>query len=141
MAVYTSGELDYDEQPRCASPRLSVNEGYKALVPRPSAEEYKALEADMFDRGGPTEPILVNRYNVILDGHTRYEICQKHGLSYRTETRTLGSEQDEKIFVVSVNLKRRHLTDMQKVLLVKPLEDLVAEKAQETAGHPNRSNF
>jgi len=67
---------------------------------------------------------------VILDGHTRYEICMKHGLSCRTETRTFDSELDKKIFVVSVNLKRRHLTDMQKVMLAKPLEDLVAEKAR-----------
>lgn len=109
---------------------LKVNPEYRKLVPRPTKGEYKALEADIIDKEEATEPIIINQDKVILDGHTRYEICTKHGLFYRTEVREFESELDEKIFVVDVNLKRRHLTDMQKIILAKPLEDLIAEKAK-----------
>jgi hypothetical protein len=37
---------------------------------------------------------------------------------------------DEKIYIIETNLKRRHLTDYQKVEMAKPLEDLIAEKAR-----------
>ena len=113
---------------------LTVNPEYRNLVPRPTKEEYRALEADILEKMEATEPIIINQNDVILDGHTRYEICLKHGLFYRTEARTFESELDEKIFVVDVNLKRRHLTDMQKILLAKPLDDLLAEKAKRQQG-------
>lgn len=109
---------------------LHVNPEYKQLVPRASSAEYKTLETDMIEKGEATEAIIINKQDVILDGHTRYEICLKHGLFYRTEVREFESELDEKIFVVDVNLKRRHLTDMQKIIMAKPLEALIAEKAE-----------
>jgi len=40
--------------------KLKINEAYQSLVPRPAPEEYKALEADIVERGGVTEPIIVN---------------------------------------------------------------------------------
>lgn len=113
---------------------LTVNPEYRSLVPRPTKQEYKALEADIVEKMEATESIIINQHDVILDGHTRYEICLKHGLFYRTEVREFDSELDEKIFVVDVNLKRRHLTDMQKIILSKPLEDLIAEKAKRQQG-------
>jgi len=111
--------------------KLHVNPEYKQLVPRASSAEYKTLETDMIEKGEATETIIINKQDVILDGHTRYEICLKHGLSFRTEEREFDSELDEKIFVVNVNLKRRHLTDMQKIILAKPLEALIAQKAKQ----------
>ena len=110
---------------------LHINPEYKQLVPRASSAEYKTLETDMIEKGEATEVIITNKKATILDGHTRYEICQKHGLRYRTEVREFDSELDEKIFVVEVNLKRRHLTDMQKIIMAEPLEKLIAEKAKQ----------
>ena len=110
---------------------LRINQEYKSSVPRPSKEEYKALEADIKEKGQATEPIIINKHNVILDGHTRYEICQKHGLNYRTEQREFPSKLEEKLYVITANLKRRHLTDMQKIYMAKPLEKLITEKAKQ----------
>jgi len=113
---------------------IVINPEYKQLIPRASSAEYKTLETDMIEKGEATEAIIINKQGVILDGHTRYEICLKHGLSYRTEVREFDSELDEKIFVVDVNLKRRHLTDMQKIIMAEPLEKLIAEKAKRQQG-------
>ena len=110
---------------------LKVNPEYRKLVPRPTKEEYRALEADMIEKGEATEAIIVNKQDVILDGHTRYEICLKHGLFYRTETREFDSELDEKIYVIEVNLNRRQLGIFQKIELLEPLEKLYSKKAEQ----------
>jgi len=109
---------------------LKVNPEYRSLVPRPSDEEYRALEANILEKGEATEPIITNKDLVILDGHTRYEICSKHGLFYRVDQREFESELDEKIYVVESNVLRRHLDPIQKTQLGLILEPLYAEKAK-----------
>ncbi|GAH15991.1 unnamed protein product, partial [marine sediment metagenome] len=59
---------------------LNINPEYKQLVPRASSAEYKTLETDMIAKGEATEAIIINKQDVILDGHTRYEICLKQEL-------------------------------------------------------------
>jgi len=110
---------------------LTVNPEYKALVPRPTKEEYKTLEQNIIEKGEATEPIIINEKDVILDGHTRYEICSKHGLFFRTDMRQFDSELDEKIYVIEANIMRRHLDYLQKSELAENLEPLYAEKAKQ----------
>lgn len=110
---------------------LKINPEYSKLVPRPSAEDYAALEASIIAHNGIFDSIKVNRENEILDGHTRYEICSKHGLDFATETVELPSVLDEKLYVVEANLRRRHLNDFQKAELIIPLEAIEAELAKQ----------
>ena len=110
---------------------LNVNPEYKTLVPRPNEDEYKALEQSIIEKGEATEPIIVNRDNVILDGYTRYEICTKHGCFYKIDVRTFDSVFDEKIYVVESNILRRHLSTIQKAQLAIILEPLYIEKAKQ----------
>lgn len=110
---------------------LKVNPDYRALVPRPTEEEYKALEASILEKGEATEPIIVNKKGVILDGHTRYEICTKHGLFYRTDEREFESELDEKIYIIESNILRRHLSTIQKAELGMILKPLYSEKSRQ----------
>jgi len=110
---------------------LIVNPNYMALVPRPTKEEYASLEANIVEKKEATEPIIINQNDMILDGHTRYEICIKHGCFYRTDIREFDSELDEKIFVIESNILRRHLSSIQKAQLAINLEPLYAEKAKQ----------
>ena len=109
---------------------LKVNPEYRAMVPRPCPEDYEALEADIVAKGEATEPIVVNQDDVILDGHTRYEICCKNGCFYTTRTVEFDDPVDERLYVITTNLYRRHMNDYQRVEMAKPLEKLYAEKAQ-----------
>lgn len=108
---------------------LKINPEYQTLVPRPIDEEYKSLELDIIEKKGATEPIKINKKDEILDGHTRFEICSKHALHFDTQIMDFQSVLDEKIYIIETNLKRRHLTDYQKIEMAKPLEGLIAEKA------------
>ena len=51
------------------------------LLPPLSAEQSAALEEDLL-RNGCYSPIIVNEDMVIVDGHNRQSLCEKHGLPY-----------------------------------------------------------
>ena len=51
------------------------------LLPPLSAEQSAALEEDLL-RNGCYAPIIVNEDMVIVDGHNRQSLCEKHGLPY-----------------------------------------------------------
>lgn len=110
---------------------LSINPEYKSLVPRPTKEEYEALEKDIVEKGEAYEPIVINSKNVILDGHTRYEICNKHVCFFKTTVREFDSELDEKIYVIESNFYKRHLSIYQKVEVSAVLEGFYSEKAEQ----------
>ena len=51
------------------------------LLPPLSAEQSAALEEDLL-RNGCYSPVIVNEDMVIVDGHNRQSLCEKHGLPY-----------------------------------------------------------
>lgn len=110
---------------------LKINPEYRKLVPPIKPEEYKALEADIVANQGCFESIKINKKDEILDGHNRFEICNKHALYFDTQIVDLPSVLDEEIYVIKTNLLRRQLNAFQKVEMAKPLENLIAEKAKQ----------
>ena len=52
------------------------------LLPPLSAEQFSALESDILENSCYT-PIIVNEDMVIVDGHNRFRICEKHGLPFK----------------------------------------------------------
>jgi N6-adenosine-specific RNA methylase IME4 len=67
---------------------ITINQELKSLI-RPLTEaEYAGLEAAIL-RDGIREPLSVwdnNGKFILLDGHNRKKICDKHGLDYKTKT-------------------------------------------------------
>ena len=51
------------------------------LLPPLSGEQFSALESDILENGCYA-PIIVNEDMVVIDGHNRLRICEKHGLPY-----------------------------------------------------------
>ena len=50
------------------------------LLPPLSAEQFSALESDILENGCYS-PIIVNKDMVIIDGHNRFRVCDKHSLA------------------------------------------------------------
>ena len=65
------------------------------LLPPLSAEQLDALEADLI-KNGCYSPIIVNEDMVIIDGHNRQALCEKHGLPY---TMAVFSFEDTPLFM------------------------------------------
>ena len=79
------------------------------LVPRPDKDQIKSLKNSMLEDGQQVR-IIVNPQGVILDGHTRFNICESLNLKPKYLIKKFNSLQKEKEFVISANLNRRQLT-------------------------------
>ena len=52
------------------------------LLPPLTEEQLSALEADIL-QNGCYSPVIVNEELVIVDGHNRQALCEKHGIPYQ----------------------------------------------------------
>jgi ParB-like nuclease domain len=87
-----------------------------ALFPELPFEELAQLARDIKEQG-QLEPIILHK-GLILDGRNRYRACQMAGVIPRTEDfSALSTERSPEEFVVSRNLRRRHLSVGQKAAI------------------------
>jgi len=108
---------------------MEVHE-YAKLFPPMSEEEFNELVEDI-RQNGQLEPIILYE-GKILDGRNRYNACMKLGIKPKMKDYN-GESLDPLNFVISKNIKRRHLTASQKALLaleIKPLLEKEAKKRQ-----------
>jgi ParB-like chromosome segregation protein Spo0J len=100
--------------------RISINGKYANLVPGLSIQEFDLLKRSIEEKG-QWSPIYVNKDGIILDGHHRFKACQELGIAPITSVKEFEDEIEEKLFVIEHNLKRRHLTDSQKIEVAETL--------------------
>lgn len=82
------------------------------LLPEPSAQEFADLKADIL-QNGLIDPIILLE-DKILDGRSRYTACTELGVEPTfVEFGTLGIKSPV-FYIVSKNLKRRHLSTEQR---------------------------
>ena len=110
--------------------KFKINPEYSDLVPKPSKEDFQSI-LESIQKYGQQFPIIINSEYEILDGHTRFEICQILNLEPKYEIRSFASKLDEKQFVIMSNLNRRHLNNFQKAEMLIPLLELEQELAKQ----------
>lgn len=67
------------------------------------------LERQLVEEGGPRDPIYVWKgHNIIIDGHRRYTLCQKHGLPYETVEVSLKDKDAVRDWMDRVQFCRRN---------------------------------
>ena len=108
--------------------KLTINEELKNLLPPLSVEEYVGLEASMLVDGCLTNLIVWN--GILIDGHHRYEICQRHSIPFSTKNIEFDSLDDAKLWVWQHQAGRRNLTAFQRAELALKFKDVIAAKAK-----------
>lgn len=94
-----------------------VSHPYAALFPKLEPAEMAELVKDIKENG---QQVPITLYaGMILDGNNRYLACQLAGVKPRFEN--LADDIDPLAFVVSHNLKRRHLTASQRAAIAAEL--------------------
>lgn len=89
--------------------QIQINEKYLNLVPRPEDSQINSLKNSIQEDSQQVK-IIVNSKGMILDGHTRFMICDELGIVPEYVIKKFVSIEKEKEFVVSANLNRRQLT-------------------------------
>lgn len=91
------------------------------LFPMLSDSELDDLGSDI-KTNGQVETGKLHR-GMILDGRNRYNACAKFGLGFRTEI-FQGTDREALNWVISKNLKRRHLNESQRAMVAAKIATL-----------------
>jgi len=124
---------------------IVVNEELKAYIDPLTPEEHEALERSILTEG--CRDALVLWGDVLVDGHNRYGICQKHGLPFQTVQNTrFKTIEDVHLWMIDQHLGRRSISDFLRGVLALRKKDIVDEQraralAQTTSSDDNDAPF
>lgn len=100
-------------------PELVIDPEFESYVPPLTQEEFDLLEENILCMHRVTDPIIVWNRNVIVDGHNRYRIIQKHPeLFFTTENLDVDTREEVLDWICRIQLGRRNLTPEQKKFLI-----------------------
>jgi excisionase family DNA binding protein len=99
------------------------------LFPPMEGAEYAALREDI-RVNGLFDPITLYQGR-ILDGRNRYRACQEAGVGIATVEFDPKNHGDPRVWVISRNLKRRHLNESQRAMIAAKLANLDRGRPEE----------
>ena len=114
------------------------------LLPPLSGEQFSALESDILENGCYA-PIIINEDMIVVDGHNRFRICEKHDLPYRMLVFSFADLLEAKQWALDTQKGRRNLDkwELGKIALkLKPeIEAKAKEKQREYHGNQYESGL
>jgi len=111
--------------------KLNIDEEFRSLIPPLAAMEYAELEASILDEGCRDSLVVLGDTNTILDGHNRYEICNRHRIGFKVSYKEFADRNDAKIWIIRNQFGRRNLNLHQRSKLALELKPLIAQQAKE----------
>ena len=121
---------------------ITISPRFRALIPPMLTEERRLLEESLVAEGC-RNPLLVWKRPiprksdcfeyVLLDGHNRYEICRKRGITYKVHLldKHFDDEDDAALWIIENQQGRRNLTDIDRIALAQKRAEIVAKQAKE----------
>ena len=109
----------------------TVDTEFKTLIPSLTETEFAQLEANIL-RDGIREPLTVWRdHNILVDGHHRLAIAQKHGLEFKTIEVDFADRDAVKMWIFENQVGRRNANKFVRGELALKLEPSIAARAKE----------
>lgn len=106
---------------------ITVLEELKAYIDPLTPDEHQALERSILAEG--CRDALVLWGEVLVDGHNRYGICQKHGLPFQTvQNPRFQSMEDVHLWMIDQHLGRRSVSDFQRGVLALRKREILTER-------------
>lgn len=108
----------------------------KAYIDPLTPDEHEALERSILDEG--CRDALVLWGNILVDGHNRYGICQKHGLPFKTiQNERFQNMEDIHLWMIDQHLGRRSVSDFQRGVLALRKREIITERRAAAAAAVN----
>ena len=92
---------------------LTRHPDLQSLIPPLAAEEYAQLDANILAEGCRDPLVVWQEEQILLDGHNRLDICERHGLSYTIVEVSLPDLDAAKAWMITNQIGRRNLTPEQ----------------------------
>ena len=106
---------------------LIIDKEFRDIIPRMTMEEYVRLTDTLKEEG--CRDAIVTWNNVIVDGHSRYEICMRHDISFHTVEKHFSDRDDAKWWITFNQLSRRNLSDYDRIRLASQLKEMFKARA------------
>ena len=90
---------------------IKIDPEFKSLIPSIAPEELSGLEESIIAEGCRDELILWG--DILLDGHNRLAICEKHGIKYMVRYLDFPDRDAAKLWIICNQLSRRNLSPEQ----------------------------
>lgn len=106
---------------------ITINEDLRAYIDPLTQDEFAALERSLLAEG--CRDALVLWGDLLVDGHNRYAICQKHALPFNTmQNLTFKSMEDVHLWMIDNHLGRRSVSDFQRGVLALRKKEIVSAR-------------
>lgn len=96
--------------------KIKVEKDLEDLITPLNKEEFRQLQANILAEGC-RDPLVVwskgNKTLVLIDGHNRFRICQKHDISFSIKEVELENVEEVKLWMLTNQLGRRNLNPEQ----------------------------
>jgi len=103
--------------------KYKIIEEFKNLIPPLTNEEYNLLERSILEEG-VRDPLVIYGDLMIVDGHNRFEIAQKHNLDFKTVSKEFKNMDEIKIWIIENQLGRRNLNESQRAMIAARLANV-----------------
>ena len=108
---------------------IRIDPEFKSLIPPLTDEEYDGLRDSLLNEG--CRDALVVWDGILVDGHNRYEICEKHGSPYDVVEMEFANRNDAIVWIIKNQFGRRNLPAYERARLALRLKPVIAERAKE----------
>lgn len=118
---------------------IRIDPEFRDLLPPLSAEQFNVLENKIQLEGFRDSLIVWRGKGILVDGHNRLKICEKHGIKYTVTYIHFHDRAEVIAWIKSHQAARRNMTDKEiayflgKKLLTKIAEGGKGNKAEEVA--------
>ena len=108
---------------------ITIDNDFQNLIPPLTDEEFAQLEKNILRDG--IRDALITWHGILIDGHNRYRIAQKYGLTYRTVEKQFTDRNDAERWIILNQFGRRNLSAYDRSILALKLKPIIAENAKE----------
>ncbi len=115
---------------------ITINDTLRAYIDPLTEDEHAALERSLLAEG--CRDALVLWGDVLVDGHNRYGICQKHGIPFKTvQNESFRSMDDVYLWMIDNHLGRRSVSDFQRGVLALRKKEILSARAPKPQAEPS----
>lgn len=106
---------------------IIIHEALRAYIDPLTEHEYAALERSILTEG--CRDALVCWGDILIDGHNRYAICQRHNLPYKiVHNDNFTAIEDVQLWMIDNHLARRSVSDFQRGMLALRKKEIVLSR-------------
>lgn len=109
---------------------FTIDDEFKSLLPPLTDDEFGRLRDEINRHGCRDKLIVWKEWNILIDGHNRYEICTVLDLPFETTELSFKGREDVILWIIRNQLSRRNLTDFQRAEIALKLKPAIEKTAK-----------